>query len=280
MAKFFSLSLLLVFLDSAAFSQYYYKDIVSVRQSHSDWQSYKDQKIKSIIVHSFEADEQPSKGFFCEKKISKNYKEIDTYTRTVLSGKSLLSTYFDKNGYLIKSEDSSESNVSISTYQYDANNNLLSISTDSRSSDDDYVTSLNETHQYIYNDKGELQKMLRIRNQKDSSETVFEVDEKGNVIDEKEIAVDGSHFYYYYDDRNRLTDVVRYSFIKQKMLPDFIFQYNEQGQVSQMIESQEGVASDYNIWNYVYDDGLRIKEKCYSKDKQLLGYLEYEYLDK
>ena len=49
-------------------AQYYYKDIISNKQLMADMAIYKEHKIKTITVNSFEADEQPSKGFFCEKK--------------------------------------------------------------------------------------------------------------------------------------------------------------------------------------------------------------------
>jgi hypothetical protein len=281
MIRLLSLFLLLAMIKTPAFAQYYYKDIISIRQLLADRQTYKDQKIRTIEVHSFESDDQPSKGFFCEKKISKDYGQIDTYTRSYLTDKSLLSSYFNNKGYLIRSEDSSETNISVSNYVYDDNEgNLLNIATSSRSSDDDFVTTSTETHQYIYDIKGQLQKMFRIKNQKDSTEIDFTLDEKGNVSEEIEVAVDGGHFYYYYDNKNRLTDVVRYNFVKEKQLPDFIFEYNEEGQLSQMVISHEGISSSYTVWKYVYDDGLRIKEKCYSKDNELLGYFEYEYKDK
>ncbi len=263
----------------SGFCSILYKDILSVKQLFTDQQTYKEHRIRTIDVHSFESDEQPSKDFFCEKKISKDYRQMDTYTKSTLNGKSLLSSYFDNKGYLIKSEDSSDLSVSVSTYQYDVNGNLLSITSISRSNDDDYVTSMKEVHQFTYNDNGQPQKMLLIKNQKDTTETDFIEDNKGNITDEIEVALGGRHFYYYYDDKNRLTDIVRFNTVKNRLLPDFIFNYNDQGQLSEMVISQEGVNPNYYTWKYVYDDGLRIKEKCFSKAKALLGYLEYEYIE-
>ena len=269
--------ILLAISANAASAQYYYKDIVSNKQLTADMVVYKQHKIKTISVNSFEADEQPSKGFFCEKKISKDYHKIETYTSSFVTSKSILTSLFDNKGLLIKSIDSSDLTVSIADYMYDSAGNLSSITSDSRSSDDDFTTTLIEVRQYSYDDKSQLQKMLRIKNQKDTTEINFTIDSKGNVTDETEVAVFGNHYYYYYDAQNRLTDIVRYNVVKQKPLPDFIFEYNDDNQLTKMVATQEGVNANYFTWRYVYDGQLRIKEKCYSKEGDLLGYFEYEY---
>src|ERR1700739_61307 len=94
-----------------ASAQYYYKDILSIRQLGADRKTYEDQNIHVIMVHSFEPDDAPSPDFFCEKKISKNFREIDTYTKANTSRKSLLRSYFNEAGQLEKSKDSSDINV-------------------------------------------------------------------------------------------------------------------------------------------------------------------------
>ena len=280
MIKLFSILALLVVTNNEAAAQYYYKDILSVKQTRADQRTYKAKQIRTIDVHSFEFDDQPSKGFFCEKQLSKDYKKMDTYTRTSGSSKSLLTSYFDDLGFLIRSEDSSEINVSYAIYKYDKDSNLVSISTQSKSHDDDFITALNEIHQYNYDARGILQNMFLIKNGKDTTEIDFTVDDKGNITDESEVSESGIHYFYYYDSQNRLTDIAHYNVVKKQTLPDFIFQYDDAGELVQMIVTMQGATSNYNIWSYLYDDGLRIKEKCYSKDKELLGYFEYEYLNK
>ena len=258
-------------------AQYYYKDILSNKQLVADMALYKEHKIKTIEVNSFEPDQTPSKGFFCEKKISKDYHKMETFSRSFVTNKSILTTTFDTKGQLIKSIDSTDVNSATSEYEYDNNGNLVSITSDSRSSDDDFTTALNEVRQYSYNDKGQLEKMLRIKNKKDTTEIDFTIDEKGNITEEIEVAVYGNHYYYYYDTQNRLTDIVRYNIVKQKPIPDFMFEYNDDNQVEKMVATQEGVNSNYFVWRYLYDDKLRIKEKCFSKEGDLLGYFEYQY---
>ena len=60
-------------------------------------------------------------------------------------------------------------------------------------------------------------------------------------------------------------------------MPDFLFEYNSAGQVTQMITTEEGISNNYFTWKKTYNDGLRIIEKCFSKEKELLGYFEFEY---
>lgn len=234
-------------------------------------------KIRDILVHSFEGDGKASEGFYCEKKINKNYSNIETYTKSNITGKSLVTSVYNDKGLLVQSTDSSDIAVSNTIYEYDDNNNVKSITSYTSSSDDDFKTSLTETHQYFYNDKGQPVKMLRIKNSRDSVQVDFIIDEKGNVTDEIEPGIKGHHYYYYYDDKNRLTDIVRYNVIKKELRPDFVFEYDDEGHVTQMVSVEDGAGNDYYTWKYVYNDGLRIIEKCFSKEKTLLGYFEYEY---
>ena len=117
--------------------------------------------------------------------------------------------------------------------------------------------------------------MIKIKNLNDSSVIMFSNDENNNVGIEKNTKT-GDTYYYYYDGKKRITDVVRLNQFSQKMLPDYIFEYNNAGLVTQMTTTEEG-SSYYYIWRYTYENGLRVKEKCFSKDRKLLGSIEYEY---
>ncbi|MEP7142489.1 MAG: hypothetical protein ABI707_06450 [Ferruginibacter sp.] len=258
-------------------AQYYYKDIISNKQVFAERAALKEQKIRNIMVHSFEGNGETSPGFFCEKKISKDYRRIETYTKSNITGKALLSAYYNERDQLIQTTDSSDLSITTSLYQYDHNGNITGIISNSHSNDDDFATRLVEEHQYTYDEKGRPVKMLRTRNQKDSAIIIFTSDENGNITDENDMSKNGKHYYYYYNDKNRLTDIVKFNVVKDKLLPDLLFEYNSTGQVTQMVSVEEGPNSDYYTWKYVYNDGLRIIEKCFSKEKTLLGYFEYEY---
>lgn len=260
-----------------AISQYYYKDLVSNQQAQGEKAVLQQQKIRTIIVHSFEADKTPSEGFFCEKQISKNFRKMETYTRSYTTGKSLLTTNYNELGQLIQSTDSSEITVATSVYTYNPDGTIFTIVSNSHSADEDFNTALQEVHQYRYNDKKQPVQMLRIKNNKDSVLVDFILDANGNVTDEIEPGKNGRHYYYYYDTKNRLTDIVKFNVVLGKLLPDFTFEYDNANHVTQMVSVDEGVNRNYYTWKYVYNDGLKIIEKCFSKEGDLLGYFEYEY---
>ena len=260
---------------SAANAQYYYKDIVSNRQLVEDMARLKEQKIRTIHITSFEDDGSPSDGFACEKNISKNYSKVETFTNSNVTGPSLFTSYFSKNGSVSKTIDSSEIAVTTVNYSYEESGQIKSISSGVRSSDDDFSNEIFEEHLYQYDAKGYLQKMIRVKNSTDSTVVLFSLDEKNNVSIEKDTKR-GKSYYYYYDSKNRLTDVVHLNQFNEKMLPDYLFEYNSAGLNTQMTTTEEG-GSYYYIWKYTYDNGLRTSEKCFSKERRLMGTIQYEY---
>ena len=267
--------ILLTVISTAGISQYHYLDIVSNLQLSEEIKQFKEQKIRTILGYSFEGNGEPSRGFFCERKISKDYRKIETYTKSNITEKSILSSQFNTEGQLIASKNSSP--VSSSSYQYDLKGHLKIFVNISKTMEDELSAKTIEEHQYFYDPKGHPTKMLRIRNQTDTATVIFTTDEKGNVMDENDLGKNGIHYYYYYDTKNRLTDIVKYDVVKSKLTPDFLFEYNSAGQVTQMIATEEGIANNYFTWKKIYNDGLRIIEKCFSKEKELLGYFEFEY---
>jgi hypothetical protein len=269
--------ILLMTVSTAGISQYHYLDIVSNLQLSSEMKQFKEQKIRDIQVHSFESNGDPSKGFFCKKKISKDYRKIETYTKSAISEKSILISRFNTEGQLIASNDSSAISSSSNFYQYDSKGHLTKVINTSASMDDDFTSKMNEEHLYFYDAKGRCLKMLRIKNQSDTATVLFTSDEKGNIIDENDLGKNGKHYYYYYDSKNRLTDVVKYNSLRDKLLPDLLFEYNSASQVTQMITTEEGISNNYYVWKKIYNEGLRIIEKCFSKENELLGYFEFEY---
>lgn len=260
-------------------AQYYYRDIISTQQALREKKALELQKIRSVIVHSFDPDGTEIKDFSVEKKFSKDYRESVTNTSSKTMGENRVVSSYNARGLLVHATDSSELSVTNTIYEYDSNDRISKIISMTQSSDDDFHTSLTEVHQYTYNEQGLPIKMLKVKNQKDSSLIDFTIDDKGNVTDEIEPGRNGKHYYYYYDDKKRLTDIVKYNVVKKGLRPDFIFEYDDEDRIVQMITVAEGAGADYNTWKYIYNDGLRIIEKCFSKDKELLGYVEYEYLD-
>ena len=67
------LAFIFCFFAATTNAQYYYKDILSNKELVAEMARMKEQKIKTVSLHSFEDDGSPSEGFFCEKKINRNY---------------------------------------------------------------------------------------------------------------------------------------------------------------------------------------------------------------
>lgn len=272
--KVFPLVALLLF-STKVDAQFYYKDLVSNKQLLTEMVQLKDQKIRNISVKSFEDDGSPSDGFFCEKRINRNYTAVEMLTKSNVTGASVFTSTFNQKGYLIQTLDSSEISSNTTLYEYDSKDRVKSIRSIVRSNDDDFSNEITEEHIYHYNENNMPVKMIRIKNYMDSTVILFSTDEKNNISIEKNSKT-GDTYYYYYDVKNRLTDVVRLNQFNQKMLPDYVFEYNSAGLITQMTTTEEG-GSYYFIWKYTYDNGLRIREKCFSKERRLMGTIEYEY---
>lgn len=269
---------LFLFLHSAAANaQYYYRDVISKQDLPMEIALFRTHKIRSVTLKSFDEDGSPSKGFFCKKSISRDFRKIEMGSRSGITAPSLLVSDFDEKGGLLSTTDSSDISVSQIHYSRDEKGRLTRIFSLVRSRDDDYVSEITEEHIYTYDGAGTPETMLLIRNGKDSSIIVFSKDDKGNISIEKNSRT-GKSYYYYYDEKNRLTDVVTENEISGKMLPDYMFEYDEAGRIAKMLNTEEGSGGNYYFWIYSYNEkGLRSEEKIYSKERNLLGRIEYQY---
>ncbi len=261
---------------ASSFAQYYYKDILSNNQLMTDMAAYKLNKVKLINIKSFEDDGSPSEGFFCQKRFSKDYGKAELFTRSNISGASLLTSTFNNKGQLLRTHDSSAISVTSNLYAYDEKGRIHSITSTVRSQDDDFRNEIIEQHIYAYNEQDKPLQMTRVKNKRDSTTILFALDEQGNPGIEKDTK-SGAKFYYYYDAKKRLTDIVQANDLKSGLVPDYMFEYNNSaGLLSQMTTTEEG-GNYYFVWKYTYDNGLRVKEKCFSKERRLMGSIEYEY---
>lgn len=272
----FGMLLLTASCCDKATAQYFYKDIWNPQQLTKEMAILKNEKIRTISAKSFEDNGEPSEGFFCEKKIAKDYSLSETMTRSLVTSQSLLATHFNAKGLIVQTSDSTESSISRTEYFYDDYGKTIAVKTFTIAYDD--AGGIEETHNYSYDSGGALQKITREKNNAEMSTVNFKVDEKGNIIEEEERFKNGSSkkYFYYYDDKNRLTDIVHYNDRAKRLLPDYMYEYNSIGQIKQMISIEEG--SGYYIWKYTYNDkGLRETEKCLSKERKLLGSIQYIY---
>lgn len=285
--KFVLAALLPFFLVQAASAQYYYKDVLSIRESVQQQQLYSQNRIRSVQIQSFDPDGTENKDFLCHQSVTSDYTVLETESGSIATGKSTLETTFSNDAdhsKVLRSEDSSRDAVTTTLYTYDARGSVASITSTSRTADTSTTDTTNfsstEAHLWQYDAAGHPTQMLRIKNYADTTFVRFQLDDKGNVSDEISVRKGATteHYYYYYDDNHHLTDIVRYNTHLAQMLPDYMFEYDAtSGKLSKMTVV-EAINSSYLVWYYEYNpDGLRVKEFCYDKSKQLIGTIGYTY---
>lgn len=275
MKSIFILSLLFISINSKA--QYYYKDILGTRETNDLLKTYKDNKIVSVDILSTDAGGQKSENFLLNQRLDYNTGLLKTISKSGNAEESVLITFFNNKGQVIKSVDSTSTMINVTSYEYNDNGSLHTV----HSSATDTLKSINETeyHEFFYTTTGKPQKMIRTINGGKATEIKFILDEKGNVTEEQTIKnnVTTDFLYYYYNDKNLLTDIVRYNKKSKKLLPDYLFEYSEDGKVIQKITVPSN-SSEYQIWRYQFDArGLKIKEAVFDREKQLIGRITYSY---
>lgn len=275
MIRYISFFLLVCTPSANLFAQHYYNDMVNNKQVMAELAALKEKKINGVKVISREATGEETEGFTCQKKINRDFTEMEIYTATNETYPYTFLSYFNKAGLLLKTIDSTEAGATTINYTYDGSGRLISISSSKHFATDDDAGVIQEKHLYQYDARGNLQQMYLVKNNRDSSLLVFEVDESGNVIIEKN-ARTGEVYYYYYDSNNRLTDIVHKYNYQKKLFPEYAFEYNEAGQLVRMITTEKEGAY-YFTWRYDYENGLRVNERCYSKEGRIMGSVEYKY---
>ncbi len=255
--------------------QYYYKDIVVTGQINANYRVLRDNKVTHVTLNPSALD--PSQNTVTlQQTVYPSQKLVVTYTKVPNATESWLKSYYNANGLLIKTVDSSADFVTSSFYEYDAASRLILINSNSVPVNDPAET---EVHQWNYNSNGQPVQMIKIKNGNDTTFVSITADEQGNPAEEKAERKKGNlgTTYYYYDSQHRLTDVARYNKRANRILPDYMFEYTDASQLSQMIVVPEGSA-DYQTWKYSYNQkGLKEKDVCYSKQKQMVASIEYVY---
>jgi hypothetical protein len=273
MKSFLVFSLLLTLLTAK--SQYYYKDIVGTKETADLIKAYRNNKVSRVILNSYDAENTKNEDFYVEQVFSLPNQFLRTTTRSGVTNESVLVSFTDANGNVIKTIDSSGT-ITTSVYNYNEKGMLQSVI----SSSTDTAHSINQTeeHRWEY-DNDKIVRMLRIKDKIDTAYISFKLDDKGNIIQEQSVrkGITSEPVYYYYDGNNRLTDIVRFSNKAKRLLPEYLFEYSPSNQVIQKITVPAN-SSEYLIWRYQYDEkGLKIKEAVFDKHKQLTGKIEYLY---
>jgi hypothetical protein len=274
MKSFLVFSLLLTLLT--ANSQYYYKDIIGTRETADLIKTYRSNKVSRVLLNSYDAENTKNDDFYVEQVFSLPNQFLRTTTRSGVTNESVLVSFTDANGNVIKTIDSSETIITTSVYNYNEKGMLQSVI--STSTDTAHSINQTEEHRWEY-DNDKIVRMLRIKDKMDTAYISFKLDDKGNIVEEQSVrkGITSEPVYYYYDGNNRLTDIVRFSNKAKRLLPEYLFEYSPSNQVIQKITVPAN-SSEYLIWRYQYDEkGLKIKEAVFDKHKQLTGKIEYIY---
>jgi len=272
----------LVAFINTAMSQYYFTDIVSHRQSDYQYKQLVAAKVTHMKAVSYGKDSTTiSKTFSLEQNIMDGGKKVIAKTTLANSGTTIIENNYN-NSQLVTSLNSIVQPLSTITtkteYLYSDQGTILAIISNSMDTIAS-VSGFSEKHLWQYNHKNKPTQMLNIKNNKDTLKVSFSYDEKGNVAEEKwnRSGAVIENYYYYYDEDGLLTDVVRYNNRVRKLLPDFVYEYDENANIIKMTQTIKG-GTDYFIWKYTYNDkNLKATESCYTRKNELQGKVVYAY---
>ncbi|MCR6720382.1 MAG: hypothetical protein NVV59_08810 [Chitinophagaceae bacterium] len=274
--KTYSLILLLV-IPFVAPAQHYFNELLEAKSIEQRMKVLLDQKVETVTATGFDERGARSRDF-------NEWQQVHPSTRTWLvqtrNGLSISRTAYRFNtaGRLLSITDSANGVTSLTEYKYDPQNRISEVLINVKDSAQEF--SQTESHQWSYDASGSPTRFLRIVDKKDTTEFRLTKDEKGRVADEqlfrRNTGLD--QLYYYYNSQDQITDIVRYNKRLKKLLPDFMFEYDEQGRVIQKIATVSTRSSDYIIWRYAYNEhGLKTREALFNKQKEMTGRIEYAY---
>jgi hypothetical protein len=271
-------------------AQYYYNDIIGTKEINTKMKAYLATKVKSVTAAGYDHRGVKTTDFNEWQDVQENGSVLKITTR---NGQNVTRLYFqfDEKTRLVNARDSSKDIQTNTIYAYDADDNLVKLKTTMTDALNEFNQVKEKQFQYA---EGKPVKMLLIQNGSDSIEYKFTLDENKNVKDEMMYHRGGSKsdiyysyeqqkVYYFYDEKNRLTDITKYNVRLDRLLPEFMFEYDDSNRVIQKITVLSNIrydtkAPDYLIWRYGFNEkGLKTKEVLYSKAKELKGKIEYGY---
>ena len=261
-------------------SQYYYTDIIGSKEINQQMAGYITNKVKSVSATGTDKNGMKATDYSEYHEVKETGMALRVANITGFN-KTVTYTRFDKSARVISIFDSTSAVQNTTTYEYDAAGRITKV--ENAVTDSSNSFNQTETHNWFYNTTGKPEKMWRTfngPNQKDSLEVKFVTDENGNISEEKAYkkGKETSFLYYYYDDKNQLTDIVRYNTKAKKLVPDIMFEYDDAGNIIQKITTTSSQSIGYLIWRYIFNDkGLKIKEALFNSKKELTGKIGYSY---
>lgn len=266
----------LLYLPAKA--QYFYNDILVTNDNRLHFEKLVNSKVKKVTVKAYQNDGEEIDDFILRQEVDLKAGTITTYSKTTFSDASILKTTFNNNRMPVAVLDSAEGASTTTRYIYNTEGLITTMESFSVQSEqkENVVT---ETRQYFYTNKGMPQRMYRISGGTDTMTVLFTPSENGLPGEEAwyKAGEKIETWYYYYDERNRLTDIVRYNAAAKKMLPDYLFGYDGAGNLSSKVTVQPGTGQ-FRIWQYKYKSGgLKTEETVLNRQRQPEGKLVYFY---
>jgi YD repeat-containing protein len=272
-----------VFCSLVLRAQYYYNDIIGTQETNRQMQTYLANKVKTVTATGYTPQGSKATDFAEVQEIMDNGKTLKISRNTELTHSSFYNR-FDAQTRLISIIDTSFGIQNTTSYEYDAAGRIIAIQNTVK----DPATDINmvELHRWLYTKEGKVEKMWRTINGADSLEIRFTGDENGNPGEERTFrsGYETDMLYYYFDEKNRITDIVRYNKKAKKLLPDLIISYDDDNRIIQRITSTPGdnlrstTWVGYIIWRYIYNgQGLKTKEALFNNEQELTGKIEYSY---
>ena len=277
------LLLFCIIFAPAVNAQYYFDDIIGVQETNRQMQNYVSNKVKSITGTGTDSKGTTENRYSEFYEIKNNGRSLKVTHITGMS-KNVVYSHFDDNGRITSREDSSSTILNITSYAYDESGRIIKIQNTVKDQDNKFNQV--ETHIWQYNTENTPVKMWRIIDNTgsgmgvDSLEVRLTTDNDGNIADERTYkkGKETNFLYYYYDDKKRLTDIVRYNKKLKKLIPDIMFEYDEKGRIIQKITTTSDLVVGYLIWRYIFNEkGLKTKEALFNNDKKMTGKIEYIY---
>src|SRR3982751_3774517 len=157
-------------------AQYYYKDIVVTAQINANYRALRDNKVTQITLNPAGGDPDQA-AVTLQQTIHSSQRLVVTYTKVPNATESWLKSYYNAEGLLQKTVDSSADFVNTSLYEYDASGRLSLIRSNAVPVNDPAET---ETHKWSYNSNGQPVQMLKIKSGNDTTFISYTADEQGN----------------------------------------------------------------------------------------------------
>jgi hypothetical protein len=264
-------------------AQFYYNDIIATQESSRQMKALTDNKVRTVSATGYDENGTRTTDFTEVQEVRENGALLKTSVIRSLV-KTVRYSRFDSQGRLVSMTDSSAGAESITRYEYDAAGRITRVINDSK--DPVNEISRQEAHNWTWNSNGRPEKMWRIINQSDSLEVRFIPDEKGNPGEEVSYkrGRETDRVYYYFDEEQRVSDIVRFNKKVKKLLPENILSYDDNGRLIQVMSSAPADKYGKITWvsyqslRYLYDEkGLKIAEVMFNGDQEQTGRIKYSY---